>query len=578
MKKIRLTTTLLALMFIAGCGNNDEASGTSNGSSSNELLSFVPADTPYVVANLEPVPEAVIDSFLARLQPVLDTMQTELSEARTELESQEDHPGSLLVQALLTEFDGKLSRPGLESLGFDLNSRRVLYGMGAFPVIRVGLSDAQVFRDSIMRVMDNAELTAPELEFQGVSYWRLTEDHDDGVSPGIYISIFDDHLALSMFPVMAETELLPAFLGLELPADSSAQARLEKLNQAHGYTGYGSGILDVRKLADQFMSTDTIAGRAMAASGGFDPATLSQECVTEIHGIIDHAPRMTVGVRELSETVFTAQYRLETPSTLARRLIGLVSRIPAADQTSDRILELAFGMRFGPVRDFLREKVTAIVSDPYQCEYLVDLNDGASDALLKLDQPMPPFLNNFQGIRVSLSEILMNQDSLPENSRGQMALHVEQPQMLVGMAQMLVPDLESLPLKPGEAPVRLPEQMIPVPGLVAFAAMTDNAIGLAVGEGEEAGLTAFLDRKAGPEGMFFSASYDMAAYLEYSEKLGDYYQVTQNSENYGQSPNDAVNELGEAISSAIRQMADRSDSSMSFTPEGLVIENHMTFK
>ena len=44
--------------------------------------------------------------------------------------------------------------------------------------------------------------------------------------------------------------------------------------------------------------------------------------------------------------------------------MGLVSKIPVADEISDRILEFAFGMRFGPVRDFLREKVTAIVDDP----------------------------------------------------------------------------------------------------------------------------------------------------------------------------------------------------------------------
>ena len=35
------------------------------GHGSNELLSYVPADTPYLFANLEPVPEEVIDTYLA---------------------------------------------------------------------------------------------------------------------------------------------------------------------------------------------------------------------------------------------------------------------------------------------------------------------------------------------------------------------------------------------------------------------------------------------------------------------------------------------------------------------------------
>ncbi|MCJ7815023.1 MAG: hypothetical protein MUP31_03130 [Xanthomonadales bacterium] len=118
MKNTRLTLfALFALLAVAGCGNNGEPGNTSTSSSSNELLSYVPADTPYVVANLEPVPEDVLDTFLARLQPVLDTMQSQLTDARGALEAQQDDPGARFAHALLMEFDGKLSRPGLESMG-----------------------------------------------------------------------------------------------------------------------------------------------------------------------------------------------------------------------------------------------------------------------------------------------------------------------------------------------------------------------------------------------------------------------------------------------------------------------------
>jgi hypothetical protein len=300
--------------------------------------------------------------------------------------------------------------------------------------------------------------------------------------------------------------------------------------------------------------------------------------VVEIHEIISNAPRMTLGVQELSESVFAAQYRLETPETLAGQLIGLVSKIPAADPLSDRIFEMAFGMRFGPVRDFLREKAAAIVNDPYQCEHLADMNDSAADALVKLEQPMPPFLNNFQGVRASIREIVMNQDAVPENALGLLAIHVEQPQMLVGMAQMLVPDLSSLPIRPGEPPVRLPEQMIPVPGLVTYAAMSDHAIGLSLGEGEQEGLADYLDQKAGPEGMFLSTSYDMAAYLEYSGKLDDFYQPVQGAEDDENPAHAAIDELRQAAATAMKQMADRSETNMSFTPEGLVIDSRTSFK
>jgi len=572
-----ITLTLVTLLWLAACGKSEEPTAST---ATNELLTYVPADTPYLFANLEPVPEEVIDTFLTRLQPVLDSMQSQLSIGRAEMESVEgkngNDPGARLAHALLLELDGNLSRSGLESMGFDLRAKKVIYGMGAFPVIRLGLSDSTALRATILRVLNNAGITAPERDFQGVSYWRISDENTAEAPAGLYVSILDDHLAISFIPPLAEAEFLPAFLGLDVPEDSDAQARLAQLNRTHDYTPHGSGILDLHRLADQFIRPDTVTARVMASTGKFDPAKLSQECSAEIHKIIDNAPLMTMGVTELTPTAVAFQYRLETPRTLASQLMGLVSKVPLADELSDRILEFAFGMRFGPVRDFLREKVAAIVDDPYQCEHLNDLNDSAVQALAQLDEPMPPFVNNFRGVRVSLNEIMVNQDSIPENARGHLAVHVDKPEMFIGMAQMFLPDLSNLAITPGDPPVRLPESLVPTPGIVAFAAMSSDAIGLAVGEQEEAGLPEFLNRDAGPEGIFLSAGYDMAAYLDYTQKLGSPYQG-HNGDN-GNPHSQAAMEIRNAANTAFREMADRSYTTLRFTADGFVMDNKMTFK
>ena len=577
MKYMRLTTlALVTLLSLGACGKSDESSEAAANAATNELLAFVPADTPYLFANLEPVPEDVIETFLTRLQPVLDSMQTQLSIGRAEMETAEgengDDPAIRLAHALLLELDGNLSRSGLESMGFDLRAKKVIYGMGAFPVIRLGLSDSAALRATILRVLNNAGISAPEQDFQGISYWRISDGNTAEEPAGLYISILDDHLAISFFPPMAEAEFLPAFLGLDMPEDSDAQARLAQLNRTHDYTSHGSGILDLHRLADQFLSPDTVTARVMAATGEFDPATLAEECGEEIHQIIDNAPLMTMGVTELTPTAVAFQYRLETPSTLASQLMGLVSKIPVADELSDRILELAFGMRFGPVRDFLREKVAAIVDDPYQCEHLSDLNDSAVQTLAQLDEPMPPFVNNFRGLRVSLNEIMINHDSIPENASGHLAIHVDKPEMFIGMAQMFLPDLSNLAITPGDPPVRLPESLVPVPGIVAFAAMSSDAIGLAVGEREEASLPEFLNRDVEPEGIFLSAGYDMAAYLDYTRNLGTPYQGQNDPHSQ------AAMEIRNAASTAFREMADRSYTTLRFTADGFVMDNRMTFK
>ena len=588
-RPVLLTTACTMAVALAACGQKEEQAAVPATDEAQSLLSMVPADTPYLAANLAPPPDAVIDTYLARWEPVAAEIQNQLSKARTDLESSggtgtDKDQGERLLLALLEELDGKFNRAGLESLGFDLQANRVFYGMGAFPVIRMGLKDATALLATVQRVMDKAAMQAPELEYQGVKYWRLADDSQgaDGqgdVPAGAYIAILPDHLALSVFPLAGEAELLPAFLGLSKPAESDALERLTALNSKYGYTPHGSGYLDLHKLADRFMNPETLLAKTLAASGEFDAATMSDQCVTEIHGIIDNAPEMNFGVTELSENALAYQYRVQQPAPLAGQLQELVSAIPAARTVTDRVLEFAFGLKVGAARELVREKVTAIVTDPYQCEHLQDLNRSAQEALVKLDQPMPPFVNNFRGFRLSLTEIMMDPNtSIPSNARGQLAVHVEQPQMFIGMAQMFLPDLTELAIAPGEPPVRLPETLIPVPGVVTFAAMSDSAIGLSVGEGEEAGLPAFLDEKAGPKDTFLSASYDMKAYMEYTDKVSAQLQTEEHSNDGHHAGVEAMQAIGEAAEKVLKETTDRNTVTMKLTADGLAIDGRSTFR
>jgi hypothetical protein len=581
MKHARLTLlALLSSLLLSGCGKEPEPAIAPE--DRNALLSHVPAGSPYLLANLEPIPEQIVDSYLTRLQPVLDTMQARLETAISELESagigapeSDGDPGARILHALLRELDGKLSRNGLESLGLDLGAHKVIYGMGAFPVLRLGLSDSEALRATVQRVFDNADVDVSEREFRGVPYWRMSDDGASDTPIAAYVSILDDHLVAAAFPPMAEDQLLPGVLGLEMPPGGDAESRLLALNQAHAYTHYGSGILDVHRLADEFLRPDPVMSAAMAARPEFAMQPLSEICIEEIHGIIDHAPRMTMGTVELSASAVAVQYRIETPGDLARQLLGLTSRIPGIEISQDRLLELAFGVRFGAVRDFLREKAALVVENPYQCEHLARLNEGAAESLAKLDQPMPPFVNNFRGVRASLNDMSFSPDALPTDARGHLAVEVEQPQMFVGMAQMFLPDLSTLTLVPGEPPVRLPDSLLPVPGMVAFAALTDEAIGLSLGAGEEESLPAFLARPAGPEGMLFDVWYDTAAYLEHSAKLQGHYTAASQS---GDPAADAANSIAEAGREAFRAMADRSRLTTRFTEQGFVADSRTSFR
>jgi hypothetical protein len=578
MTRIRVATLFAVLaVSVVACDRSDVP--VEPAYEMNALLDHVPADTPYLAANLARLPDDFVDTWLIRLQPVLEEMQAQLSAARADLEqagpAADSHAG--LPLAVLRELDGKLNRAGLESLGLDIGSHNAVYGVGAFPVVRIGLSDPGALRATVQRIFEGAGMVVPELSFQGVSYWRLADDHRDELPVGMYLAILDDHLAAGVLPTSAEQQLLPAFLGLEMPADSDAGARLLALNEAQDYTPYGSGILDLHRLADQFLQPDALTASVITASGNTRLSSLGPACVSEIHAIIDQAPRMTAGTTELSAAAIGYQYRVESPSTLAGRLMDLVAEIPAVEAVSARMLDFAFGMRLGAVRDFVQETASAIVADPFACEQLQALNDGAADTLARLEQPMPPFVNNFRGIRVSLDDIRMDGATMPADASGHLAVHVEKPEMFVGMAQMFLPDLSNLAITPGDPPVRVPESLLPAPDMVAYAAMSKDAIGLSVGASEEQGLPAFLNRDAGPEGMFLSASYDTAAYLDLTSRYTAERQHGQYEEEHERAA-DAARAISEAGRAALRAVADRSLTTLRFGQDGLVIDGRMTFK
>jgi hypothetical protein len=585
MTPIRLATLIAALtLLVAACDRSDAPAEPTY--EMNALVDFVPAETPYLAANLAPLPDDFIDTWLVRLQPVFEEMQTQLTAARADLEQPDTglnddgsgrDPQTRLALAVLRELDGKLNRAGLESLGLDIGTHRVVYGVGAFPVFRMGLADPAALRATVQRILEDSGIPAPEQSFQGVPFWRLAHEDDDGPEVGLYLAILDDHLAAGLLPPSAEQELLPAFLGLEMPGDSDARTRLVDLNQRHGYTPYGSGIVELHELADQFLQPDALTARVLADSGSADFSSLGADCVAEIHSIIDQAPRMTAGTTELTTDAIAYQYRVESPAALAARLMDLVAEVPAVDEATARMMDFAFGMRLGAVRDFVQEEAAAIVADPFVCEHLQDLNQSAADTLARLEQPMPPFVNNFRGVRISVDDVRLGGRSMPTDARGHLAVHVEQPEMFVGMAQMLLPDLSELAITAGDPPVRLPESMLPVPGMIAFAAMSDDAIGLSMGAGEEQGLPAFLDREAGPKGLFLSVSYDTAAYLE----LTDRYSVEthgEESEEGHHKGHDAVKTIAKAGRAAFQATADRSLAKVRFSTDALVIDGRITFK
>lgn len=580
---------LAVALTVAACGKGPEQVAQA---SSNSLLDYVPNDTPYLAGNLQPFPEDVIEANFARVQPGLDALQEVLKDSSVKLSGSaaEENPEIALMGAILGELNGKLNRQGIESLGFTMSANHVVYGMGAFPVMRLSLGDAQALRDTIARIETNASTTFPQSEFEGQGYWKLSGGGSDAEAPPapVYFAIIGEgdaaHLAIGAIPQNLEATLLPQFLGKTLPDNSVAAESLAEINSAYGYSPYASGFLDFQKMLDQFTDPNSPVGAMMAANGRSAEDVLGATCQAEISELISRTPRLVAGVTDLTAATTGAEYRLEMADDLASDLASLVSNVPPVPAQTSQLLEFSLGIRVGAARDFLITKATEYSQKQYQCDKLASIPQSASELLESLNYPLPPLINNFLGFRASISDLPEDQSQVAD-VKGTFALHVDKPEMFVGMAQMFLPQIAGLEIEKGAPPQEIPQELMPMPGMVASTAMSDHALGFAVGAGEEQRLVAYLEEDTPNDGSFFSVNYDMAAYMQKLNELQDNFETMMGAEGMGadgeqayiDAQNDPIVKLSEAWRKSFMDMAGRSELSLHFDSQGFAVRSRMQF-
>lgn len=570
MKLIRTFALIIsASLILTACSKEPDDATVGLKENTNPLLAYVPADTTYVFADLEPIPAEITDVYITRFQPVLDVMSEHIEKFKTGYQAGEfqDNQIAQLGMAVLDELGGDLSTENLDNLGISLQAHHAVYGTGVFPVIRLGLTDEQKLRDAVARIEVKMGYELPEKNLNGSSYWRMTEDE---MPVAVYIAILDQQLALSVFPVTGESQLLPAFLGQQMPANSMASSNaLATMNNDKGYTSYGSGFLDIQKLADEIINPNSGTRSLLGPEISAQLDTLDAVCVAEMATMTAKTPRMTAGTTSLTANEVAVRYDLEIENSLASGLAALVSNTPSAID-GNFLLSASLAIQVGKLRSFVLEKATAIFENPYQCANLQKLNEQAGQLMTQLNTPMPPMINNLTGVRVRVDDY--DPAKAITDGNGLLALHVDKPEMFVGMASMMVPGFDSLDMANQSEPVKIPAEMLHMEGVDVFALMNDNAIGAAIGEKHVKDLVGFMSAKKQDNGTLFSISYDMAKQMEIQAALSEQFQFEMADEN------PSVNEYAEAVKKAYTDILDRSRVDVRLTTEGMHIDSKMTFK
>jgi hypothetical protein len=556
---------------VAACGKSaEEKRAVTPLTDTGGLLRYVPADTPYLLGALAPPPEEFLDRIEPKLDRLLAAYARMLGAAFAEAESQEEVDSDEIekIRAVVEEVRSLMSLDGLAGAGVTRKSTAVLYGNGLLPVLRVTLTDANLFDDAITRIEAAAGEQLPVAEVEGTPY-RYIEDEDVRA----ILATVGDQLVLTVAPASLDDTGLASLLGLTLPAKNIAQTgKLQEIADEYGYRHEYVGLVDTVRLADTFIDEPTGLDALLLEMAGYDAAALSNACKAEFRSLAAVVPRIVTGYEEVSAENVRSHVAIELREDIASDVSAFVSPVPGLGTIYDGLFAFGMSLKIQAVRTFFDTHVAALQEDPWECDHLSDLQDGLFAAREQmLAQPVPPLAYDFRGFLAIVNELKGFDPASkqpPEAIDASFLLAIDNAQGLLAMGQAMIPQLAELTIEPDGKAHRFELPDTGSGAQQAWIALADSAIALSVNENGEPLLPALLEADSGSPPPFLSMGLDGEQYYSF---LGDAMRASDDEE--------MSEEMREAVSdilAAAAEFYERLEVDVTFTGRGIEIDSDVS--
>ncbi len=480
-RTLRLFTCVLGIGLLAACSHKN----------ANAPLSYAPADTPFLMANLKPMDADTRASMfkLANLQTPMQVAQ--MHQAAKRLDAENMPKAAALLRTIAGEFDGRTIQQVMQREGFDPNGLSAIYGVGMSPVVRSQLADPAAFNALIGRLEKAWGKPMDTASIDGTSYRQMV--FGNKIPLRFVVAIEHKQAVMALLPADADTALLRSALGLDKPKNSVlSSGKLARIADANGYKPYSLGYIDWSQwpalvAGEKDPMVKTLLSLAPEAAN-----KLPASCQPDLARIAARMPMISFGTTGISDSRLGYRVNIDLAADITKAFGDIDIKLPGLGSNDGAPLDIALALPVKEFRTFWMAQAEAVAAKPFTCPALAPLNPSFAKLHTNLIKTAMPPVNDLRGIRVALDSLeLPNQGasvSRPMIS-GRVLIASDNPQGLLAMAQLAAAPLRDLKIADNGKPVALPAQLTAMAGgQPAWVAMNKHLLGVAIGAGEDQSL------------------------------------------------------------------------------------------
>lgn len=572
------TAQILAVCICLVFGIAGPAAAKSALTDTSGILKYVPDDTPYVFATGDALPDDLLDFMEPQIDEVLKAYQVFFREifrgAMTKNSADMSIEDIQKYSAIVDELANLLSIEGIRNAGIERHTAMVVFGNGLLPVIRIELADPAKFEAVIKRLEAAAGDSMKTGQVDGTTYRYAGDDEAQ-----IIIGVFEGDAVFAFAPANLDDEQIKVVVGLTPPATSIVETgRLLKISKEYGFSEYYIGFIDNLRIAAVFLEKPAGMNAVLLESVEYNFEDVSKTCRSEILDVVAIAPRMVVGYGEINMQQMNAKMVIELRDDIAKGMSTLSALVPGLGIDAGGLLSFGMSLNVPALYAFAEARLDAIEADPFECEYFAEIQAGVAAGRAALEQSLPPFVTGLRGFKAdieSLGDYELGSDEPPDDINASLVVAMEDAEAAYLMGTMMSADLATVDLQPDGVPVPLALPQLQAVAKAAYAAMTENALAIAIGSESRTRVSEVISASSIEPPPIMSVSVDATAYYALIAKSMMEEQDEEGEEN--PLPEAARIALSDAMKS-MGAMYDRVLMDVQFTSRGIEISSSVTLQ